>query len=174
MPRCLPRRVLGSMPSIASRTTSSGCLAIRWRSVLVFSPPGKPVKWWYCLASSLLAVTRILAALITTTCSPVSRNGVKLALALPRSSPATRAASRPSTSSLASTKYHFGWIVLLLGKYVLMPKNALPRNLTQFLDRALPRSIAVHTHRATALAPAGYSGETSARGRNSGRDKDQR
>ena len=61
-------------------------------------------------------VTRILAALMTTTWSPTSINGVYCGFSLPIRIRATREARRPSTNPLASTTNHLRTISPSLGK----------------------------------------------------------
>src|SRR5438093_9019369 len=60
------------------------------------------------------------SALITTTWSPVSRNGVYLGLSLPMRMRATCEARRPRALPDASTTYHLRAISPALGKYVDM------------------------------------------------------
>src|SRR5206468_8332704 len=59
----------------------------------------------YSFFASLSPVSRILAALTTTTKSPASRCGEKPGLVFPRSTDATRDASRPRTLPSASATY---------------------------------------------------------------------
>src|SRR6266581_4898111 len=66
-------------------------------------PPGYPVYRVYTLPRSLAPLTLTLAALITTTWSPVFRCGVNVGLCLPRRILATLLARRPKTWSVAST-----------------------------------------------------------------------
>src|SRR2546422_4281295 len=59
----------------------------------------------YSFFSSFSPVSRILAALTTTTKSPASRWGEKAGFVLPRSTDATREARRPRTLPSASATY---------------------------------------------------------------------
>src|SRR5207247_10545385 len=59
----------------------------------------------YSFFSSFSPVSRILAALTTTTKSPASRCGEKPGLVFPRSTDATRDARRPRTLPSASATY---------------------------------------------------------------------
>src|SRR5881296_258119 len=59
----------------------------------------------YTLSLAFLPVMRTLAALITTTKSPASRCGENVGFVLPRRTPATRDARRPSTCPSALVTY---------------------------------------------------------------------
>src|SRR3954452_15130246 len=59
-----------------------------------------------------------LSALMTMTKSPPSTFGVNVGLCLPRSSVATATASRPRTTSVASTTYHVRVVSPAFGVYV--------------------------------------------------------
>src|SRR5260370_2775198 len=80
-----------------------GSISCAFWSVRLRRPPGYPVYRVYSLPRSLAPLTLILAALITTTWSPVFRCGVNVGLCLPRRILATLLARRPSTWSVAST-----------------------------------------------------------------------
>src|SRR6266496_641811 len=67
-----------------------------------------------------MPVILIFSALITTTWSPVSRNGVYLGFSLPIKMRAICEATRPRALPEASTTYHLRAISPALGKYVDM------------------------------------------------------
>src|SRR5262249_26042207 len=61
----------------------------------------------YCFCKSLLPVSRTFSAFTTTTKSPASMCGEKPGLCLPRSTSATRVASRPRTCPSAPATYQW-------------------------------------------------------------------
>src|SRR5438445_8380762 len=80
-----------------------------------------------------MPVTLILRALITTTWSPVSMNGVYCGLSLPARTRATRAARRPRVCPEASTTYHLRAISPALGKWVDITISLTTKNKTNQL-----------------------------------------
>src|SRR5579864_5473137 len=98
-----PRVFLCSIPRTAVVMGNVGSMSCAFCSVRLRSPPGYPLYRVYTLPPSLLPVTFTLAALITTTWSPVFRCGVNVGLCLPRRIFATPDARRPRTWSVAST-----------------------------------------------------------------------
>src|SRR6266851_2921665 len=92
-----------SIPRTALEIGNVGSISCAFWSVRLRRPPGYPVYRVYSLPVSLAPLTLILAALITTTWSPVFRCGVNVGLCLPRRIFATELARRPSTWSVAST-----------------------------------------------------------------------
>src|SRR5713101_9780259 len=98
-----PRVLCCSIPRTAFVIGNVGSSSCALPRVRVRSPPGYPVYRRYSLPRSLAPLTLTLAALITTTWSPVFRCGVNVGLCLPRRILATLLARRPSTWSVAST-----------------------------------------------------------------------
>src|SRR5260370_424927 len=92
-----------SIPRTALEIGKVGSISCAFWSVRLRRPPGYPVYRVYSLPRSLAPLTLTLAALITTTWSPVFRCGVNVGLCLPRRILATLLARRPSTWSVAST-----------------------------------------------------------------------
>src|SRR5260370_4262473 len=92
-----------SIPRTALEIGKVGSISCAFWSVRLRRPPGYPVYRVYYLPRSFAPLTLTLAALITTTWSPVFRCGVNVGLCLPRKILATLLARRPSTWSVAST-----------------------------------------------------------------------
>src|SRR5699024_831475 len=113
-----PSLLLGSMPRTAFSTTRSGRDSIASPRERDLSPPGKPEGRECRTRSRLVDEIATLSALITMTKSPVSAWGANCGLCLPRRMLATWTASRPSTTSVASTTYQARVTSPGLGVYV--------------------------------------------------------